>query len=70
MTPRRRGCRVGFTTGEKRAMAELYRAGASVRQVAARFGVTYNAAHYHLRRAGVTFRPATGSRGWRAEATV
>jgi hypothetical protein len=46
-------------------MAELYRAGVSVRQVATRFGITYNAAHYHLRRAGVTFRPATGGPGWR-----
>jgi hypothetical protein len=45
MTPRRRGSQVGFTTGEKKAMAELYRA-------------------------GVTFRPATGARGWRAEATA
>jgi transposase-like protein len=66
MTPRRRGSRVGFTAGEKRAMAELYRAGVSVRQVATRFGITYNAAHYHLRRAGVTFRPAAGARGWSA----
>jgi transposase-like protein len=70
MTPRRRGSRVGFTAGEKRAMAELYRAGVSVRQVATRFGITYNAAHYHLRRAGVTFRPCTGGPGWRAEATA
>jgi transposase len=70
MTPRRRGSRVGFTTGEKRAMAELYRAGASVRQVAARFGISYTAAHYHLSRAGVTFRPSTGAPGWRAEATA
>jgi transposase-like protein len=66
MTPRRRGSRVGFTTGEKRVMAELYRAGASIRQVAARFGVSYTAAHYHLSRAGVTFRPAAGARGWSA----
>jgi transposase-like protein len=70
MTPRRRGSQVGFTTGEKKAMAELYRAGASVRQVAARFGISYTAAHYHLRRAGVTFRPAVGAPGWRAEATA
>jgi transposase-like protein len=70
MTPRSRGSRVGFTTGEKKAMAELYRAGASIRQVAARFGITYTAAHYHLSRAGVTFRPCTGGPGWRAEATA
>jgi hypothetical protein len=36
MTPRRQGSQAGFTAGEKRAMAELYRAGASIRQVATR----------------------------------
>jgi transposase-like protein len=70
MTPRRQGSQAGFTAGEKRAMAELYRAGASIRQVAARFGISYTAAHYHLHRAGVTFRPCTGGPGWRAEAAA
>ena len=55
------GSKVGITASEKLAMAAMYDGGASIRQVAARFGVTYTAVHYHLTRAGMRFRSATGA---------
>jgi len=42
------------------AVATLYRNGASVRQVARRFGLSYGLAHRLLTEAGVTFRSRGG----------
>lgn len=50
------------------AMAEQYRAGATIRDLARRWHLSYYGAHRRLVRAGVTFRPATGAPGWRAAA--
>lgn len=47
----------------RRLVASLYKAGLSLRQIAAQTGVTYQAVYQMLVRQGITMRPPGGNQG-------